>query len=100
MHKMACNEISLGDTIGTGTPGTIAKMLEAVTDKAVPVSALAVHFQALANILKALECGVSVVNASKAGLGGCPFGECGQGGCGLHAAPNGYQHLLTLFLAE
>uniref|UniRef100_A0A3B3VEP5 hydroxymethylglutaryl-CoA lyase n=1 Tax=Poecilia latipinna TaxID=48699 RepID=A0A3B3VEP5_9TELE len=81
LYSMGCYEISLGDTIGVGTPGSMTKMLEAVT-KEVPVSALAVHChdtygQALANILIALQ--VSVVDSSVAGLGGCPYAQGASG---------------------
>uniref|UniRef100_A0A3Q2SZV8 hydroxymethylglutaryl-CoA lyase n=1 Tax=Fundulus heteroclitus TaxID=8078 RepID=A0A3Q2SZV8_FUNHE len=74
LYSMGCYEISLGDTIGVGTPGSMTKMLEAVC-KELPVSALAVHChdtygQALANILIALQMGISVVDSSVAGLGG------------------------------
>jgi hydroxymethylglutaryl-CoA lyase len=74
---LGCYEISLGDTIGSGTPKRIQAMLEA-TARAVPVEKLAVHFhdtygQALANILASLELGVAVVDSSVAGLGGCPY---------------------------
>ncbi|KAJ3613495.1 hypothetical protein NHX12_019744 [Muraenolepis orangiensis] len=77
LYSMGCYEISLGDTIGVGTPGAMGQMLEAVS-KEVPVQALAVHChdtygQALANILVALQMGVSVVDSSVAGLGGCPY---------------------------
>ena len=74
---MGCYEISLGDTIGVGTPGKAAAMIEIVAGR-VPRQHLAVHFhdtygQALANILAALESGVAVVDSSVAGLGGCPY---------------------------
>jgi isopropylmalate/homocitrate/citramalate synthase len=77
LADMGCYEISLGDTIGTGTPVKVQRMLAAVT-KDLPVQRTAVHFhdtwgQALANILMALDCGVSVVDSSVAGLGGCPY---------------------------
>ncbi len=77
LHDMGCYEISLGDTIGVGTPLAARKMIETVA-REVPMGRLAVHFhdtygQALANILAALECGVSVVDASVGGLGGCPY---------------------------
>ena len=80
---MGCYEISLGDTIGIGTPGSTAKMLDEVI-KVVPADKLAVHFhntygQALANILVALEKGISVVDSSVAGLGGCPYAEGASG---------------------
>ncbi len=74
---MGCYEISLGDTIGVGTPGKAVAMIEAVAAK-IPRERLAVHFhdtygQALANILAALESGVATVDSSVAGLGGCPY---------------------------
>ncbi|KAM3657849.1 hydroxymethylglutaryl-CoA lyase, mitochondrial isoform 3-T3 [Ammospiza maritima maritima] len=83
MYSMGCYEISLGDTIGVGTPGSMREMLAAVM-KEVPVGALAVHChdtygQALANILVALQMGVSVVDASVAGLGGCPYAQGASG---------------------
>jgi len=83
LAKMGCYEISLGDTIGVGTPGKAAAMIEAVGG-ALPVERLAVHFhdtygQALANILAALQCGISVIDSSVAGLGGCPYAP-GAGG--------------------
>jgi hydroxymethylglutaryl-CoA lyase len=75
--ELGCYEVSLGDTIGTGTPGRIQAMIDAAA-AAVPVERLAVHLhdtygQALANILAALEKGVAVVDSSVAGLGGCPY---------------------------
>ncbi|XP_037551469.1 hydroxymethylglutaryl-CoA lyase, mitochondrial [Nematolebias whitei] len=83
LYSMGCYEVSLGDTIGVGTPGSMTEMLEAVS-KEVPVSALAVHChdtygQALANILVALQMGVSVVDSSVAGLGGCPYAQGASG---------------------
>lgn len=83
LYQMGCYEISLGDTIGVGTPGKVEKMLRAVAAK-VPVAQMAVHFhdtygQALANILTALQCGVAVVDSSVAGLGGCPYAEGASG---------------------
>lgn len=74
---MGCYEISLGDTVGVGTPLSVKSMLNAVTEEA-PVDQLAVHFhdtygQAIANIYAALEEGVAVVDSSVAGLGGCPY---------------------------
>jgi hydroxymethylglutaryl-CoA lyase len=74
---MGCEEVSLGDTIGIGTPGRTREMIEIVR-KEVPVRQIACHFhdtygQALANILAALEMGVAVFDSSVAGLGGCPF---------------------------
>ena len=83
LYQMGCYEISLGDTIGVGTPGKVEKMLRAVAAK-VPVAQMAVHFhdtygQALANILTALQGGVAVVDSSVAGLGGCPYAEGASG---------------------
>lgn len=74
---MGCYEISLGDTIGVGTAGQVKQLIEHLTQE-IPVAKLAVHMhdtygQALANIYAALECGVSVVDSSVAGLGGCPY---------------------------
>src|SRR5690349_6589192 len=83
MHALGCYEISLGDTIGIGTPSKARAMLRAVAG-VVPVSALAVHFhdtrgQALANILACLEEGVSVVDSSVSGTGGCPYAKGATG---------------------
>ena len=83
LHQMGCHEISLGDTIGTGTPHAARAMLRAVAAE-VPMQALAVHFhdtwgQALANILACLEEGVAVVDAAVAGTGGCPYARGASG---------------------
>ncbi|KAJ6905435.1 hydroxymethylglutaryl-CoA lyase [Populus alba x Populus x berolinensis] len=83
LHDMGCFEISLGDTIGVGTPGTVALMLEAVM-AVVPVEKLAIHFhdtygQSLPNILVSLQMGISVVDSSVAGLGGCPYAKGASG---------------------
>ncbi|XP_078093983.1 hydroxymethylglutaryl-CoA lyase, mitochondrial isoform X2 [Mustelus asterias] len=83
LYSMGCYEISLGDTIGVGTPGSMQEMLTAVI-KEVPVSALAVHChdtygQALVNILTALQMGICTVDSSVAGLGGCPYAEGASG---------------------
>ncbi|RUS24961.1 hypothetical protein BC938DRAFT_472823 [Jimgerdemannia flammicorona] len=77
MYGMGCYEISLGDTIGVGTPGSMARMLESVL-KVVPAEKVAVHChdtygQALANIQRALDFGIRVVDSSTAGIGGCPY---------------------------
>lgn len=77
LFELGCYEISLGDTIGVGTPARAQAMIDAVAARA-PLECLAVHFhdtygQALANILAALQRGVSVVDSSAAGLGGCPY---------------------------
>ncbi|XP_067241554.1 3-hydroxy-3-methylglutaryl-CoA lyase, cytoplasmic isoform X4 [Chanodichthys erythropterus] len=83
LFELGCYEVSLGDTIGVGTAGSMAKMLSDVLTE-VPVSALAVHChdtygQALPNILIALQMGVSVVDSSVAGLGGCPYAKGASG---------------------
>jgi hydroxymethylglutaryl-CoA lyase len=83
LFDMGCYEISLGDTIGTGTP-TKVKELIAELSQVIPVEKLAVHFhdtygQALANIYAALECGVAVVDSSISGLGGCPYAKGASG---------------------
>ncbi len=80
---MGCYEISLGDTIGVGTPRKAQDMVRAVT-RTVPIKQLAVHFhdtwgQALANILATLETGIEAVDASVAGLGGCPYAKGASG---------------------
>ncbi len=77
LYELGCHEISLGDTIGVGTPLAAQRMLEAV-GRHVPINSLAVHFhdtwgQALANILASLELGIAVIDSSVAGLGGCPY---------------------------
>ena len=83
LHDMGCYEVSLGDTIGVGTPGKARAMLLAVAE-AIPMPALAVHFhdtygQALANILACLEEGVAVVDAAVSGTGGCPYAKGATG---------------------
>ncbi|MAG77310.1 MAG: hydroxymethylglutaryl-CoA lyase [Colwelliaceae bacterium] len=83
LYQMGCYEISLGDTIGVGTPASVQNMLAAVSTK-VQVDKLAVHFhdtygQALANIYAALQMGVSVVDSAVAGLGGCPYAKGASG---------------------
>jgi hydroxymethylglutaryl-CoA lyase len=80
---LGCDQISIADTIGVGTPGAVKRVIEAVAAK-VPLERLAVHFhdtygQALANILAALEVGVATVDASVAGLGGCPYAKGASG---------------------
>jgi len=77
MLALGCHEISLGDTIGVGTPGAARAMVEAVAER-VPRERLALHFhdtygQALANIFACLERGVAVIDSAVAGLGGCPY---------------------------
>ncbi len=83
LEALGVNELSLGDTIGVGTPRQVRTLLEAVTSR-VPAAKLAVHFhdtygQAIANVCAALELGVTTVDASVAGLGGCPYAEGATG---------------------
>ncbi len=80
---LGCVEISLGDTIGVGTPARAQAMVETVAER-VPLERLAVHFhdtygQALANILACLERGVAIIDSSVAGLGGCPYAKGASG---------------------
>jgi hydroxymethylglutaryl-CoA lyase len=83
LHELGCHEISLGDTIGVGTPTKARDMLRAVAGE-VPMNALAVHFhdtygQALANILSCLEEGVRVIDSAVSGTGGCPYAKGATG---------------------
>jgi len=83
LAEMGCYEISLGDTIGVGTPRKAQAMVSTVAE-VVPMKQLAVHFhdtwgQALANILAVLETGVEVIDSSVAGLGGCPYAAGASG---------------------
>ncbi len=83
LHELGCTEISLGDTIGIGTPGKARSMLKAVASE-VPMAHLAVHFhdtygQALANILACLEEGVRIVDSAVSGAGGCPYAKGATG---------------------
>lgn len=83
LHALGCHEISLGDTIGVGTPLKARAMLKAVATE-VPLPALAVHFhdtygQALANILACLEEGVAVIDSAVSGTGGCPYAKGASG---------------------
>jgi hydroxymethylglutaryl-CoA lyase len=83
LYDIGCYEISLGDTIGVGTPTDFTRVLTAVK-QAVPVEKLAVHphdtyGQALANIYASLQMGVSVIDSSVAGLGGCPYASGAAG---------------------
>ena len=82
--EMGCGQLSLGDTIGTGTAGHVDAVIDACVAAGVGVDTLAVHFhdtygQALANTLAALRCGVTTVDASAGGLGGCPYAESATG---------------------
>ncbi len=83
LMEMGCYEISLGDTIGVGTPGRAQAMVDAVAEK-VQRERLAVHFhdtygQALANILAVMERGIAVIDSSLSGLGGCPYAPGASG---------------------
>jgi hydroxymethylglutaryl-CoA lyase len=83
LMALGCYEVSLGDTIGVGTPAKAQRMIEKVAEW-VPRDKLAVHFhdtygQALANILASLERGVATVDSSVAGLGGCPYAKGASG---------------------
>lgn len=83
LYRMGCYEISLGDTIGVGTPKAARSMLNAVAAE-IPMTHLAVHFhntygQALANVFACLEAGVRTVDASVSGTGGCPYAKGASG---------------------
>ncbi|HET7304790.1 MAG TPA: hydroxymethylglutaryl-CoA lyase [Segeticoccus sp.] len=84
MMELGCDQLSLGDTIGVGTPGHVAHLLEALDGKGIGVERIGVHFhdtygQALANTVTALQHGVTVVDASTGGLGGCPYAKSATG---------------------
>lgn len=84
LFDMGCDELSLGDTIGVATPGHVQALLAALNEAGVPTDRLGVHFhdtygQALANTLAALQHGVSTVDASAGGLGGCPYARSATG---------------------
>ncbi len=83
LFEMGCYEISLGDTVGVGTPLKAKRMLEAVNQH-IPMNKLAAHFhdtygQALANLYAVLEEGIAVIDSSVAGLGGCPYAKGAAG---------------------
>ncbi|MBM7455769.1 hydroxymethylglutaryl-CoA lyase [Oceanisphaera litoralis] len=83
LYQMGCTEISLGDTLGTGTPKRVSALLSVVSQE-IPLPQLAVHFhdtygQALANIYAALEQGIRIIDSSVAGLGGCPYAPGASG---------------------
>ncbi|MEI7035093.1 hydroxymethylglutaryl-CoA lyase [Streptomyces pratensis] len=84
LMELGCDELSLGDTIGVATPGHVTELLSALNDAGVPTSAVGVHFhdtygQALSNTLAALQHGVTTVDASAGGLGGCPYARSATG---------------------
>ena len=81
---LGCAEVSLGDTIGVATPGHVTALIGALLSSGIQPGQLAVHFhdtygQALANTLAALGCGITTVDASAGGLGGCPYAESATG---------------------
>jgi hydroxymethylglutaryl-CoA lyase len=83
LMELGCHEISLGDTIGKGTPAQAQSLVDVVS-KVMPVENLAAHFhdtygQALANILAVLERGVAIIDSSVSGLGGCPYADGATG---------------------
>lgn len=83
LFEMGCYEVSLGDTIGTGTPQAARSMINAVSAD-VPVACLGAHFhdtygQALANLLAVMDLGVQVIDTAIAGLGGCPYAKGASG---------------------
>jgi len=84
LMDLGCHELSLGDTIGVGTTGHVHRLLEALGARGIGTDRVAVHFhdtygQALANTMAALRDGVSVVDASAGGLGGCPYAKSATG---------------------
>ncbi|MEU8588019.1 hydroxymethylglutaryl-CoA lyase [Streptomyces sp. NPDC048664] len=84
LMDMGCDELSLGDTIGVATPNHVLALLSQLNEEGVPTSAIGVHFhdtygQALANTLAALQHGVTTVDASAGGLGGCPYAKSATG---------------------
>lgn len=84
LYDLGCTELSLGDTIGVATPGHVTALLGVLVEQGVPIDRLAVHFhdtygQALSNTLAALQHGVTVVDASAGGLGGCPYARSATG---------------------
>lgn len=83
LMSLGCYEISIGDTIGVGTPGKARALIKAIAET-IPIEKIAVHFhdtfgQALANIYACLDLGISVVDSSIAGLGGCPYAKGASG---------------------
>jgi hydroxymethylglutaryl-CoA lyase len=84
LFDIGCDELSIGDTIGVATPGHVTELLAALQDAGLTVDRLAVHFhdtygQALANTLTALQAGITTVDASAGGLGGCPYARSATG---------------------
>lgn len=84
LMDLGCDELSLGDTIGVATPGHVTALLSALNGAGVPTDTIGVHFhdtygQALSNTLAALQQGVTTVDASAGGLGGCPYAKSATG---------------------
>jgi hydroxymethylglutaryl-CoA lyase len=84
LMDLGCDELSLGDTIGVATPGHVQTLLAGLNEAGVPTSSIGVHFhdtygQALSNTLAALQHGVTTVDASAGGLGGCPYAKSATG---------------------
>ncbi|AKJ13016.1 hydroxymethylglutaryl-CoA lyase [Streptomyces incarnatus] len=84
LRDMGCDELSLGDTIGVATPGHVLELLNLLNEEGVPTDVIGVHFhdtygQALANTYAALEHGVTTIDASAGGLGGCPYAKSATG---------------------
>ncbi|GGY65264.1 hydroxymethylglutaryl-CoA lyase [Streptomyces olivaceoviridis] len=84
LRDMGCDELSLGDTIGVATAGQVRELLGLLNERGVPTEVIGVHFhdtygQALANTLAALQHGVTTVDASAGGLGGCPYAKSATG---------------------
>ncbi len=84
MMALGCTELSLGDTIGVATPGRVVALLDALAAAGVGADRIAVHFhdtygQALANTLEAMRHGVTIIDASAGGLGGCPYAKSATG---------------------
>ncbi len=84
LMDLGCDQLSIGDTIGVGTPGHVLRLLEALDHRGIGVDQVGVHFhdtygQALSNTVTAMRAGVSVVDASAGGLGGCPYATSATG---------------------
>jgi hydroxymethylglutaryl-CoA lyase len=84
MVDMGCYELSIGDTIGVATPGHVRALISALIEGGIPIERIAVHFhdtygQALSNTLAALQAGVTTIDASAGGLGGCPYAKSATG---------------------
>ncbi|MFF2726492.1 hydroxymethylglutaryl-CoA lyase [Streptomyces sp. NPDC058008] len=84
LRDLGCDELSLGDTIGVATPGHVRELLSRLNEAGVPTGTIGVHFhdtygQALSNTLAALQHGVTTVDASAGGLGGCPYAKSATG---------------------